>query len=68
MSIRGLWDVGVAVFSIPRLQALKLTQLALANVKRLVAEHKESLEAHSKLDFERIANVNYLYEFDRAVQ
>ncbi|KAL8383169.1 hypothetical protein RB595_006771 [Gaeumannomyces hyphopodioides] len=57
-------------------KALKRSTLGLhvyqrvmgSNVKRLVAEHKESLEAHSKLDFERIANTTYLYEFDRAVQ
>ncbi|KAL8409942.1 hypothetical protein RB594_008142 [Gaeumannomyces avenae] len=57
-------------------KALKRSTLGLhvyqrvmgSNVKRLVAEHKESLEIHSKLDFERIAKTTYLYEFDRAVQ
>lgn len=37
-------------------------------MKRLINAHKKTLLGHTKLDFEKIDRVTYLYEFDRAVQ
>lgn len=45
----------------------KLTH-ALANMKKLIAKHKDSVIRFTNLDYDRIENVTYLYEFDRAVQ
>ncbi|KAK1756886.1 Alpha/Beta hydrolase protein [Echria macrotheca] len=38
------------------------------NMKRLISLHKEAVLKHTELDFDRIQNVTYLYEFDREVQ
>ncbi|KKY30117.1 putative embryosis-associated protein emb8 [Diaporthe ampelina] len=38
------------------------------NMKKLILRHRESITQHTKLDFEAIQNVTYLYEFDREVQ
>lgn len=37
-------------------------------MKKLINSHKESLVNSSKLDFDKIDRLTYLYEFDRAVQ
>jgi len=37
-------------------------------MKRLINSHKESLVKNTKLDFNKIDNLTYLYEFDREVQ
>ena len=39
-----------------------------ASVTKLILSHKESLLKHTNLEWERISNVTYLYEFDREVQ
>ncbi|KAK5660130.1 hypothetical protein OQA88_13599 [Cercophora sp. LCS_1] len=38
------------------------------NMKKLIARHKDAVLQHTKLDFDRIQNLTYLYEFDREVQ
>lgn len=35
---------------------------------KLIQRHKESVSKFTKLDYEAIENVTYLFEFDRAVQ
>jgi uncharacterized protein len=37
-------------------------------MKRLINKHKEAVLKWTKLDFEAIQKVKYLYEFDREVQ
>ncbi len=37
-------------------------------MKALAAQHKKELLVSSNLDFERIENVTYLWEFDREIQ
>lgn len=37
-------------------------------MNKLINCHKESLLKHTNLEWDRINNVTYLYEFDRAVQ
>ena len=37
-------------------------------MKKLIMRHKESIIKHTKLDFDAIQNVTYIYEFDREVQ
>lgn len=39
-----------------------------ANMKKLVANHKETVLKYTKLDYDRIQNITYLNEFDREVQ
>lgn len=39
-----------------------------ANMKKLILKHENSVLKHTKLDFEAIKKVTYLFEFDRAVQ
>jgi uncharacterized protein len=39
-----------------------------ANMKKLIERHKQAVLEHTKLDFDRIQNLTYLYEFDREVQ
>ncbi|KAL2262473.1 hypothetical protein VTK26DRAFT_1204 [Humicola hyalothermophila] len=39
-----------------------------ANMKKLINAHKDSVLAHTKLDFDRIQKITYLHEFDREVQ
>ncbi|KAK4219699.1 Alpha/Beta hydrolase protein [Rhypophila decipiens] len=39
-----------------------------SNMKKLINCHKESLVGKTKLDFDAIDRLTYLYEFDRAVQ
>ncbi|KAL2021496.1 hypothetical protein VTK56DRAFT_7129 [Thermocarpiscus australiensis] len=38
------------------------------NMKKLINTHKDAVLEHTKLDFDRIQKVTYLYEFDREVQ
>lgn len=38
------------------------------NMRNLITLHKESILKHTQLDWDRIQNVKYLYEFDREVQ
>lgn len=40
----------------------------LANLKKLILRHENSVLKNTKLDFDEIKKVTYLYEFDRAVQ
>lgn len=40
----------------------------LANMKKLILRHRESISKFTNLDFEAIDKVKYLFEFDRAVQ
>lgn len=67
--IKGSWEVrvdrcdGVSVFC-----PVSLTLPCLANMKKLILRHKDSVSKFSKLDFEAIQKVTYLYEFDREVQ
>lgn len=37
-------------------------------MKELVKRHEEAIEKFTVLDLQRLQNVTYLYEFDRAVQ
>lgn len=37
-------------------------------MRELISLHKESILKFTKLDWDTIRNVKYLYEFDRAVQ
>ncbi|CAI4213781.1 unnamed protein product [Parascedosporium putredinis] len=39
-----------------------------SNMKELVKRHEEAIEKFTVLDLQRLQNVTYLYEFDRAVQ
>lgn len=47
---------------------MSLTLLCLANMRKLILRHKDSVSKFTELDFEAIEKVTYLYEFDRAVQ
>jgi len=37
-------------------------------MKKLIEQHKDTVEKHTNLDWESVKNVTYLYEFDRVVQ
>lgn len=50
----------------PRVNAA--TSFNLANLKKLILRHENSVLKNTKLDFDEIKKVTYLYEFDRAVQ
>lgn len=39
-----------------------------SNMKRLLELHRDQVSKHTVLDFEKIRQVKYLHEFDRAVQ
>jgi predicted alpha/beta-fold hydrolase len=39
-----------------------------SNMKRLLALHHDQVSKNPKLDFKKINSVQYLHEFDRAVQ
>lgn len=39
-----------------------------SNMNKLMKCHKESILKHTNLEWDKISNVTYLYEFDRAVQ
>jgi uncharacterized protein len=41
---------------------------AAANMKRLISRHKDAVLKHTNLDYDRIQQITYLYEFDREVQ
>jgi hypothetical protein len=40
----------------------------IANMKKLMNAHKESILKYTTLEWNRIINITYLYEFDREVQ
>lgn len=42
--------------------------VTLANLRKLILRHENSVLKNTKLDFDEIKKVTYLYEFDRAVQ
>jgi len=37
-------------------------------MKRLISRHKDAVLKHTNLDYDRIQQITYLYEFDREVQ
>jgi uncharacterized protein len=39
-----------------------------ASMRELIARHKDAIIKYTNLDFDRIQNITYLYEFDREVQ
>jgi hypothetical protein len=37
-------------------------------MRKLISAHKESILKYTSLEWDRIINITYLYEFDREVQ
>lgn len=37
-------------------------------MKELVKTHRKAIETHTQLDYQRLASITYLYEFDRELQ
>ena len=37
-------------------------------MKELIRRHQEAIEKHTPLDYNRLQNITYLFEFDREIQ